>query len=78
MQWYWIVVLYSLVTTGFVILTFLAFSFSQTETERQLNAGSNWIHAEFESVKILNISHNQAHGYSRISAKHLASLSFKR
>lgn len=48
-RWYWIVVLCSLMTTGFVIPAFLAFSFSQTETERQLNIGLKLIHAKFET-----------------------------
>lgn len=49
-------------TTGFVILAFLAFYFSQTETEGLFNIGSKVIHAEFESVEILNIS---SYSYSR-------------
>lgn len=55
-RWYWIVVLCSLMTTGFVIPAFLAFSFSQTETEGQFSVGSKVIHAKFQSVEILNVS----------------------
>ena len=65
-------------TTGFVIPAFLAFSFSQTETGGLFNVGSKVIHAEFESVEILNIS---SCGYSRdplvfnVSVIHLSSSS---
>lgn len=74
-------------TTGFVIPAFLAFSFSQTETEGQFSVGSKVIHATFESVEILNVSISSYSSdplvfkvsvfKSSVPAKHVPSLSVR-